>query len=311
MRLSRNVLAIGLAIVGLLAAPRTGRAQQFSAWSQPVNLGPVVNSIYNDQHPAISPDDLSLYFASNRPGGFGSFDIWVSHRASVDNPWGPPQNLGSNINTELAEFAPTLSNDGHLLFFGTDRPAGSCGSRDIWVSFRQSTDDDFDWEPPVDLGCVVNSGYFDDGPTYFVDDDTGLVTLYFTSNRPGGLGIDIWSSTENPDGSFDSPIDVVALNSAASDTRTTIRHDGLEMILTSDRTGSLGSRDLWVSTRPSTSAPWTTPVNLGPPVNTVYDDGAPALSKDATTLYFYSNRPGGFGLNDLYVTTRQKIKGTN
>src|SRR5215471_12755514 len=57
---------------------------QFSDWSEPVNLGPVVNSHFNDQHPAISRDRLSLYISSDRPGGFGDFDIYVSHRASVN-----------------------------------------------------------------------------------------------------------------------------------------------------------------------------------------------------------------------------------
>jgi len=64
---------------------------------------------------------------------------------------------------------------------------------------------------------------------------------------------------------------------------------------------------LWVSTRATTLDPWSTPVNLGSPVNSVYFDGAPALSSDGQTLLFYSNRPGGFGTNDLYMTTRHKL----
>jgi len=65
--------------------------------------------------------------------------------------------------------------------------------------------------------------------------------------------------------------------------------------------------DIWVSTRESTQDPWTTPVNLGPTVNSPYVQGGPGLSHDGTTMYFYSNRPGGFGLNDLYVTTRHRL----
>ncbi|PYO34033.1 MAG: hypothetical protein DMD74_12110, partial [Gemmatimonadetes bacterium] len=67
------------------------------------------------------------------------------------------------------------------------------------------------------------------------------------------------------------------------------------------------SQDLWVSTRATTADPWSTPVNLGPTVNTTAFDGAPALSFDGTTLYFFSTRPGGFGGNDLYVTMRQRV----
>src|SRR5713226_1041346 len=72
---------------------RQHRFGEFSDWSEPVNLGPVVNSEFNDQHPAISVDGLSLYISSDRPGGFGDMDIYVSHRASLDDDWGPPQNL--------------------------------------------------------------------------------------------------------------------------------------------------------------------------------------------------------------------------
>src|SRR5262249_53486197 len=70
-------------------------AGSFGPWGTPVTLGPAVNSPANDQPPAISPDGLSLYITSNRPGGYGSFDLWVSHRATPDDDWGPPVNLGA------------------------------------------------------------------------------------------------------------------------------------------------------------------------------------------------------------------------
>jgi hypothetical protein len=67
------------------------KERQFSDWSEPVNLGPVLNSQgrdFNNQHPAISKNGLSLYFVSNRPGGFGNNDIWVSQRRRIHAPWG-------------------------------------------------------------------------------------------------------------------------------------------------------------------------------------------------------------------------------
>ena len=85
----------------------------YGPWGAPANLGPVVNSASNDQHPSISKDGLSLYFVSNRLGGFGGNDIWVTQRASVDDAWGPPQNLGPAINTSSSDFAPNLTIDGH------------------------------------------------------------------------------------------------------------------------------------------------------------------------------------------------------
>ena len=81
------------------------------------------------------------------------------------------------------------------------------------------------------------------------------------------------------------------------------------MFLGSDRTGTFGFVDLWVTTRASTADPWSTPVNLGPVVNTASTEGRPALSFKATELYFQSPRPGGVGGFDLYLTTRSKLTG--
>lgn len=281
----------------------------YTDWSAPVNLGATINSVYNDQHPAIAPDGLSLYFVSDQPGGSGGFDLWVAQRASTDLPWGAPQNLGAIVNSPATEFAPNLSDDGHYLFFGSDRPGG-CGSRDLWVSHRKSKKDNFGWEAPVNLGCVINASAFDDGPTYFEDPVTEKITLFFTTlNRPGGQGdFDIYASDLNRDGSFSAPVNVAELNSAYRDTRTAIRKDGLEMFFASNRPGGLGVIDLWVATRSSTNDLWGVPVNLGAVLNSTFNDGAPAISRDGTTLYFYSDRPGGSGLNDLYVSTRSRVE---
>jgi len=298
-----------------LAADATGADQPvFGPWGAPVNLGPVVNSAYNDQHPSISKDGLSLYFVSNRPGGFGGNDIWVTQRTTLDDPWGPPQNLGPPINTSSNDFAPNLTIDGHHLYMNSDRPGG-CGGSDLYVARRHDKGDDFGWGRPENLGCAVNTSYDEAGPLFFEDETSGVQNLYFTSfNRPGGLGdFDIYVSTR---GSDDEPwgpgVDVTELNGPYRDTRTAIRRDGLELFISSDvtgRPGGIGSQDLWVATRPTTSDLWSAPVNLGPTVNSAAFDGAPALSFDGTTLYFFSARPGGYGANDLYMTTRARLGG--
>jgi hypothetical protein len=296
----------------------------YSPWSAPQNLEGVVNSVSNDQHPALSPDGLSLYFASDRPGSVrgslpGTLDLWMSQRLTKDSAWGSPVNLGPTVNSTYTEFAPNLSFDGHYLYFGSER-TGGCGMRDVWAAYRSdvtANEGVGGWETPVDLGCVLNSSFFDDGPTYFQDPKTGTVTMYLTSqNRPGGLGdFDIWASMQQIDGTWAVPVDVAELNSVDRDTRTAIRHDGLEIFLTSMRPGGVTDAngaptlDLWVSTRISTSDAWGAPVAMGNDINTAYSDGAPAISADGTELYFYSNRPGGSGLNDLYVVKRTKISG--
>ena len=287
-------------------------APAYGPWGAPVSLGPVVNSPYNDQHPAISKDGLSLYISSDRPGGLGGMDIWVSHRGSVDDPWGTPENLGPNINSAGNDLAPTFTPDGHRLYFhSTGR--GGCGLADLFVARRHDKRDDFGWEPAENLGCVVNSAFADAGPTYFEDEATGITTLYFTrQNNPptSDQGFDIYATTRIGDeGEFGPAVLVPELSSPYRDTRTTIRRDGLEMIISSGRPGGSGSEDLWVSTRASTLDLWGTPVNLGPVVNSSAFDGAPALSFDATTLYFFSERPSGLGKRDLYVTTRERLRG--
>ena len=295
-----------------VAADVMADGPQWGPWSTPVNLGPLVNSPLDDNRPAISKDGLSLYVTSGRPGGVGGLDIWVSRRATVDDPWGPAQNLGPTVNSSSNDVAPTFSSDRHRMYFHSFRPGG-CGLADIYVSRRRDTRDDFGWGPPEDLGCVVNTPYVNAGPTIFEDETTGITTLYFTvqNNPPGSdQGFDIYASTQIGDEeAFGPPVLVQELSSPFRDTRTTIRRDGLEMILSSGRPGGVGNEDLWVSTRASTLDPWSTPVNLGAVVNTTAFDGGPALSFDGTTLYFHSNRPGGVGGNDLYVTTRARLRG--
>jgi len=207
---------------------------------------------------------------------------------------------------------PSFSADGHLLFFNSDHPGG-LGGNDLWVSRRSNRHDDFGWQEPVNLGSV-NSPQDDNASTYFENEETGIISLYVTSTRPGGpVGSTpgsphIWVSTLSDDGSFGPPVLVPELSSPFQDNTTDIRRDGLEFFLVSNRpNGRIGVRDVWVSTRDSTLEPWSTPVNLGPTVNYPgYTTGRPSLSRDGTTLYLYSDRPGGFGGLDLYVTTREK-----
>jgi Tol biopolymer transport system component len=286
-------------------------SQKYSDWSTPVNLGAVVNSSVNDQQLAISKDGLSLYFTSNRTGGFGGFDMYVSQRVSTDDPWGSPVNLGSTINTSANEGNPAFSRDGHLMFFQSDR-TGGIGGIDIWVSQREHTHDDFDWGAPVNVSAGVNSSAGDQAPSYFEDDETGIPQLYFASNRIGGLGgLDIFMSEQAGDGSFGAAARITELSSAGGDSRPTIRHDGLEIIFQSDRPGSTGGADLWVSTRATTLDAWSIPVNLGNTVNTTFADNNPYLSSDGTILLFVSDRPGGSGSSDLYITTRTKLRGAS
>lgn len=274
--------------------------EEWSAWSVPVNLGPAVNSPFADNVPDLSRDGLSLYFASNRPGGSGASDLWVSQRASVDDAWGVAVNLGPTVNSGAGDLGPNASPDGHYLFFTSNRPGG-LGLNDIWVSWRADVHDDFAWEAPVNLGSPVN------GPEFEAGADLRRPEFYFVLGRPGVIAFDIYVSVLKGQ-TFEPPQPVVELNSSANDLRPSLRFDRREIFLSSNRPGGFGEDDIWVSTRQSAAGPWTVPVNLGPVINTPFTDTQPALSEDGTMLFFTSNRPGGSGLVDLYVSTRRKLQ---
>jgi Tol biopolymer transport system component len=275
----------------------------FGPWSPPVNLGPVVNSTVADAGPAISKDGLSLYFQSVRSG---QLDLWVSRRAAIGLPWESPVNLGPALNSDVPDHAPNLSRNGHYLFFGSFRT----GDHDIYVSRRRHTHDDFAWEAPVALPFPVNGRSFDVAPDYF-ENPHGRPQLYFSSDRANGFGapgLDIYMTELTKSGTWSDPLFVAELNSGFQDDRTAIRSDGLEIIFGSSRNGN---QDLYVSQRNHVSEPWSTPENLGTTVNSPAADIMPALSATGRTLYFASSRPGGIGGNDLYVSTRARLRPVN
>ena len=300
----------------------------------PVNiLDPPVNTSCEDMQPFLSKDRLSFYFA-RRCGALDprSWDIWVARRGDVNDPWGAPENLGATINSDAGENFPRISADGQQLYFQSSRnTAGSRGGSDLWVSRWEGSA----WGPPENLGDGVNTSANEDSPAIFEDPVTGRTTLFFVSDRPGGLGlIDIYTSTMQADGFFGPAVPVSELNTTANDMALSIRQDGLEIFFTSNRPGSIlnfqnaNSFDIWTSTRATTSDPWSTPTNLDPGptptsngpigINTRVHEAAPGLSFDGMTLYFHaaqrienvgagclaSPRPDSTCYFDIWVTTR-------
>ena len=297
------IAIVALCVPTTLSAAASPR---WSDWSAPVWLGATINSSFEEAGPAISKDGLALYFNSTRPGGIGGEDIYVSYRASLNAAWGTPQNLGAPINTTANERVPAFSRDGHWMFF-----ARGSGPFDLWVSYRLHVHEDtgeFGWQAPISL-TELNTPFGEAGPNYFQDEKTGMVFLFFNSNRPGGGGSDIYVAVQQPDGSFGAVSNVTPLNSPYFDARSTISHDGLEIIFNSNR-GSLdplGPEDLWSATRESTTANWSTPVTLTT-LNSTAEDFTPYLSADSQTLFFASNRSGGLGGGDIWMSTRTKGK---
>ena len=286
-----GALVMGLGILAF-AAPE---------WA-PTNLGAPVNTASNETQVGITHSGRSLYIVTNRAGGLGLNDIWVSQRAHPQAPWGEPFNLGPTINGAGNDSSPAFTPDDLCMFYARPQVAGSGGGQRIYVTCRTDPDDDTGWPTPRILGPNVNLVQSSD-PFYFVDPVSGQSTLYFaTFNRPGGAGdFDLFKSDLGPDGQFLPAVPVAELNTAFRETHPSIHQNGLVMVFSSDRPGGLGGIDLWVSTRPSTADAWGTPCNLGPAVNTASDDRAPFLTHLANSLYFASNRTGGLGGDDLYL----------
>ena len=262
------------------------------------SVGPTVNSSARDEEPGISADGLSLYYCSNRPGGYGNYDLWVTRRATTEDDWGPPVNLGSTVNSSSNDFSPDISADGLSLYFGSDRPGGY-GSYDIWVTRRATTEDD--WGTPVNLGPMVNSSA---GEGCQAISDDGL-ELYFWSGRPGGYGsADIWVARRATiEDDWGMPVNLgPTINGSATELCSDITADGLCLVFVSTRSGGYGGTygDIWITTRPTISDPWGPPVNPGPIVNSSTTDNGPFLSADGSILYFSSERLGGSGDADMW-----------
>jgi len=290
MRRFLSATCAALAAV-LIMMPSAGASRGWG-WSEPVNIGSMINTAFEEAGPAISRDGRVLYFQTNRPLGGANCDIWVAQRESVHHEWDWPERLDA-VSTEICENSVSLSRDEHHLYF--TRPPG-----DIWVSYRRDVRDTFGWEEPVRLGPSINTETAPESTArHFASARHGISQLYFFSIRPDGVGeADIYVADL-----FGTPPQLApGLNSPQIDAGAVLSRNGLEVFFHSTRPGT-GGRDLWTSRRSNVFAPWSRPENMVS-VNSSAEDFFPALSSDDDTLLFASTRPGGFGANDIYVTTR-------
>ena len=255
-----------------------------SEWSDPVNLGPAINTAANEVNPTLSPDALRLYFTSNCTGGLGAQDIWVSRRDCHTCPWQEAVNLGSPINSGAVDGGPAFSVDGLLLFFHSGRPGGP-GGNDIYVSRRTNPNDDFAWGPPVLLGSDVNTPDIENAPEYLQSAEDGSANLYFNRGFIGTSSADLYYAAVAHDGQTRGPATLVAELSlpGANEASPTIRTDGREILFWSNRTGAPGGSAIMMSTRRSIPDAWSAPELLPPPANAASGAIHPSLSRDGRT----------------------------
>jgi outer membrane protein OmpA-like peptidoglycan-associated protein/tetratricopeptide (TPR) repeat protein len=154
-------------------------------WSEAINMGSNINTEHWDSQPSLSPDKRSLYFASNRPGGFGGSDLYVSH-LQANGKWGKPENLGPQINTAGEETSPFIHADNQTLYFSSNTLPGY-GEADLFLVRKGN---DGKWSAPENLGYPINT--IDHEGTLFIAADGK--TAYYASDRSDSKGgLDIYS----------------------------------------------------------------------------------------------------------------------
>lgn len=207
--------------------------------SEPIPLAGRINSIdYNEGAHCISPDGKYIFFTGcNRPGGLGSCDIYISKKEG--GLWSSPMNIGTPVNTSGWEAQPSISADGRTLYFVSNRKGGF-GGYDIWKS---SLSESGKWSDPVNLGPEINTAFDESAPFIHADNHS----LYFTSNGWPGFGKkDFFKSGVDENGNWSVPVNLgQAFNDYRDQSSITISMNGKSGVLASQRDLQRNDLDLY------------------------------------------------------------------
>lgn len=268
------------------------------------NMGPTINSAYADYGPVVSADESTIIFTSRRPestGGkldeSGKFyeDIYISKK--IDSIWGPAVSIGSAINTDENEATVGISVDGQIiLIYKDDNGDGNLYTTsligDEWTTLQKLNDNinTKGWEPSAFISADGN-------------------TLYFTSNRKGGYGgRDIYTSKKLPNGEWAMAINLgPVINTPYDEDAPFIHPDGVTLYFSSNGHKTMGGFDIFSSALSSNNE-WTTPLNIGYPINSTDDDIFYVVTPDNKRAYYSSFKEGGFGEKDNYMITLSDYK---
>lgn len=253
-------------------------------WLPAVSLGDSINSSSRDWGPTLTTDENHLYYCSNRPGTYGGWDLWVADK--LGGVWRSPLNLGSVINTSYEELDPWISPDGNTLLFSSTRPGGY-GVYDIYSSQKVGGV----WQPPVNLGNVINSPSWEN--CCWLTPDT-LRLYYGIYQRSGGYGEwDMWMSTK-VGGAWGPPVNMGPnINGPGDDGNPSLTSDENTLFLSS-------GHDIYFSQK--VSGIWQPRQNVGSKINSSYNEDRAWIVGNGLRLYFNSDRPGGRGAEDLYFS---------
>ncbi|GAB3926595.1 OmpA family protein [Mucilaginibacter myungsuensis] len=256
---------------------------------KPINMGETVNTADDEYMPVATADEATLIFtrkiAQNE-------DFYKSNK--LDNKWQKAVPLPGQINTpNYNEGAQSISQDGKYLFFtGCNRPDG-IGRCDIYISTKRGEQ----WGKPFDISPPVNTNGWESQPSLSASGRT----LYFVSNRAGGLGgYDIWRSSLGDKG-WDAPVNMGPnINTIYDEQSPFIHADDSTLYFCSNGWPGMGNKDLFVS-RLSKSGEWGKPVNLGYPINSNGDENGLTTTANGAYAFFASNNLNGFGGYDIYT----------
>lgn len=264
------------------------------------NLGENINSPYSDYAPFISSDNNNLYFTSKREGSsnnnkdpLGNYyeDIYIS--SLIDKTFTPAKQMNAPINTNLNDACLGFSFDNKTMYlFKTE--SDLVGS-DIYYSEKISNK----WTPPIKFTPMINEEGSIESSIMVSPDGK---TIYFSSNRPGGYGgKDLYRIIQLPNKKWSLPQNLgSAINSPYDEDAPYLSPDGENLFFSSQGHMNIGGYDIFVTKKLSESQ-WSSPENMGYPINSVNDDIFFVLSADGSTGYFSSNRKNGLGAMDIYT----------
>jgi outer membrane protein OmpA-like peptidoglycan-associated protein len=267
------------------------------------NLMGNINTEYPEYSAVVSLDESTMIFTSRRPGGYGGLtevdgqyyeDIYISHKDESGN-WGEAKPIGSPINTADHEASIGLSADGQTLFIYKGDEGGS-----IWMSELNGEQ----WSSPIKLDFDVNSPQWE---THAVISSDNRV-IYFTSDRPGGFGgRDIWMCKRLPNGQWARAQNLgPTINTSYDEDAPFIHPDGKTIFFSSNGHKTMGGFDIFFA-EIQEDGRWTTPINMGYPINTTDDDVYFVTSADGKRAYFSSDRKGGLGEKDIYMISVDSV----
>jgi len=271
-----------------------------------INLGSEINSEYDDYAPVVDSAETEIVFTTRRRDGNINENVWDDNKPyedifiskKVNGKWENAKNIGTFINTKYNNSNLTVSPDGNTLFIYKD----GVGEGDIFFSERQP---DGTWTMPKPLPGTINSPYRESSVSITRDGST----IYFASERPGGLGVsDIYSAKKNAKGAWSMIKNLgPSINTEYEEDSPYIDYDGKTLYFSSMGRKGMGGRDLFKSTLlDDEKNQWSEPENLGYPINTPDDDVFITGTSTPNRFYFASERAGGYGYSDIYLITDAK-----